>query len=67
MIVEDSPLSRVADELNRRGFKTRKDEPWTPAALFNLLPRMIQLGPKLFASEQWVTRRQRLPQQSQPS
>ena len=61
MIVEDCPLSRVADELNRRGYRTRRDEAWTPAALFNLLPRMIQIGPKLFASEQWTTRRQRLP------
>ncbi len=61
MIVEDCPLSRVADELNRRGYQTRNGERWTPTALFNLLPRMIQIGPKLFVSEEWTTRRQRLP------
>jgi hypothetical protein len=61
MIVEDCPLSRVADELNLRGYRTRQDSPWTPVALFNLLPRMIQVGPKLFTSEQWVSRRKRLP------
>ena len=61
MIVEDCPLSRVASELNRRGFHTRDGSPWTPTALFNLLPRMIQVGPRLFASEEWVTRRKRLP------
>ena len=61
MIVEDCPLSRVASELNRRGFQTRDGNPWTPTALFNLLPRMIQVGPRLFASEEWVTRRKRLP------
>jgi hypothetical protein len=61
MIVEDCPLSKVAEELNRRGYKTRRDLPWSPSDLFSLLPRMIQVGPRLFTSEQWTTRRQRLP------
>ncbi|MGA2271704.1 MAG: recombinase family protein [Bryobacteraceae bacterium] len=61
MIVEDHRLSRVADELNRRGYLTRAGMPWTPTTLFNLLPRMIQVGPRVFASEEWMTRRQRLP------
>jgi hypothetical protein len=61
MIVEDMPLSRVAAELNQRGLRTRSGQPWTPSDLFTLLPRMIQVGPKLFSSEQWMSRRQRLP------
>ena len=61
MIVEDCPLSRVAAELNQRGFQTRAGHPWTPSDLFSLLPRMIQVGPKLFTSQQWTSRRQRLP------
>jgi hypothetical protein len=61
MIVEDCPLSRVANELNRRGYQTRDGGKWSPTALFNLLPRMIAVGPRLFASEEWMTRRQRLP------
>ncbi len=61
MIVDDCPLSRVAQELNRLGHQTRKGTPWTPSALFDLLPRMIQIGPKLFVSEEWTARRQRLP------
>src|SRR5258708_3800057 len=48
MIVDDQPLSQVADELNRRGYKTRDGAPWTPTALFVLLPRMIEIGPRLF-------------------
>ena len=31
------------------------------AALFTMLPRMIQMGPRLFSSEEWMTRKQRLP------
>jgi len=61
MIVEDCALSRVADELNRRGHTTREGTPWTPSALFTLLPRMIQVGPRVFRSEEWVTRKNRLP------
>uniref|UniRef100_Q02B81 Recombinase domain-containing protein n=1 Tax=Solibacter usitatus (strain Ellin6076) TaxID=234267 RepID=Q02B81_SOLUE len=61
MIVEDRPLSHVAEELNRRGHTTREGKEWTPSALFTLLPRMIQIGPRVFTSDEWVTRKQRLP------
>jgi len=61
MIVEDCPLSRVAEELNLRGYQMRDGNNWTPTALFNLLPRMIQMGPKLFTREEWTSRRKRLP------
>ena len=60
MIVEDRPLSYVADELNLRGYQTRDGKSWTPTALFNLLPRMIQMGPRLFTSQEWITRRKKL-------
>jgi hypothetical protein len=61
MIVEDCPLSRVSAEMNRRGFRMRDGKAWTPTALFTMLPRMIQMGPRVFSSEQWMTRRQKLP------
>ena len=61
MIVEDCPLSQVSTEMNRRGYRMRDGMQWTPAALFTLLPRMIEMGPRLFSSEEWMTRKQRLP------
>lgn len=61
LIVDDCPLSRVALELNARGYRTRAGAAWTPSDLFSLLPRMIQVGPKLFTSEEWSARRQKLP------
>src|SRR4051794_29057242 len=61
MIVDDRPLSQIAEELNRRGYAARDGKPWTPSALFTLLPRMIQVGPRVFTSSEWVTRKQRLP------
>jgi hypothetical protein len=60
MIVEDCPLSRVAEELNRRGYRTRARDRWTPGILFDLLPRMIEVSPRLFATQQWTTRRLKL-------
>jgi hypothetical protein len=60
MIVADCPLSQVSNEMNRRGNRMRDGNPWTPTALFTLLPRMIQMGPRVFSSEQWMTRRQKL-------
>jgi len=61
MIVDDCPLSRVVDELNRRGYHTRDGKSWTKTALFNLMPRMIQVGPRVLSSERWITRRQHVP------
>ena len=61
MIVDDCPLSQVADELNRRGFKTRGGEPWRAAVLFDLLPRMIQVSPRVFSGSRWVGRRRYRP------
>ncbi len=61
MVVEDCALSRVAAELNQRGYQTRAGQPWTPSDIFSLLPRMIQVGPRLFTSEEWTNRRQKIP------
>jgi hypothetical protein len=57
MIVADTPLSTVAAELNRRGFRMRNGLEWSPAAVFDLLPRLVEIGPRLFNSEAWTSRR----------
>ena len=59
-IVQDQPLSRVAEELNRHGHGTRQGTKWTPVAVFNLLPRLIEAGPRIFSSEEWADRREQL-------
>src|SRR5579863_4990817 len=60
MIVQDRGLMQVAAELNQRGFRTRRGTEWGPAAVFNLLPRMIEVGPHVFSQSEWAARRQRL-------
>jgi hypothetical protein len=60
MIIQDKPLSEIADELNRRGFRTRLNSKWTPGSVFDMLPRLIEVGPRVFSTEEWVVRRGKL-------
>jgi hypothetical protein len=59
-IAQDGPLSQAAGNINERGYRTRDGEKWTPLALFYLLPRLIEVGPRLCTSEEWVERRKHL-------
>jgi len=60
MIIQDKPLSEIAESLNQRCFRTRHNTNWTPGAVFDMLPRLIEVGPRVFTSEEWVARRGRL-------
>lgn len=57
LIVEDRPLSQVADALNGKGYRTRNGATWSPASVFELLPRLIDTGPRIFTSRQWIDRK----------
>jgi hypothetical protein len=59
-IVQDQPFSKVAEELNRGGFRTRSGSKWEAVTVFNMLPRLIQVGPRIFSSEQWQERKKHL-------
>lgn len=56
-IVADWPMSRIAADLNRRGYQMRNGFSWTQTAVFELLPRLIEFGPRLFNRTEWVERR----------
>ena len=60
LIIQDISISKVAEELNRQGFRTRRGTEWGPVAVFNMLPRLIELTPRIFATEEWIERRKRL-------
>ena len=57
MIVQDRRVTEVALELNRRGYKTRGGQQWSPAAVFDMMPRLIEEGAREFSSEEWALRR----------
>ncbi len=60
LTIQDGPYSSIADELNRRGFRTRDGVRWTPVSVFQMLPRLIEAGPKIFNTEEWQRRRERM-------
>lgn len=60
VLVQDGPLSTAAKQINDHGYRQRSGELWTRTALFYLLPRLIEVGPRLCTSEEWVERRKHL-------
>ena len=60
LIVQDYSITLVASELNKRGLRTRMGGFWTPVSVFNMLPRLIEVGPHIFSSDDWEERRERL-------
>jgi hypothetical protein len=67
LTVQDGPYSAIAEALNERGYRTRQGMKWTPISVFQMLPRLIEVGPKIFASREWQERRARLAQWSKPN
>jgi hypothetical protein len=60
LLLRDLSFSGVAEELNQHGFRSRDGRRWTTISVFNLLPRLIEMGPRIFASEEWAERRKHL-------
>jgi len=58
LLVQEGSYARIAQEINRRGYRTRQGSPWSPISVFELLPRLIEVGPYLFRSSEWEKRRQ---------
>jgi hypothetical protein len=59
-IVQDRSLSHMAEALNQQGFRTREGSHWTAVSVFNMLPRLIQVSPRIFSTEAWRARRKRI-------
>jgi hypothetical protein len=51
---------QIAADLNDRGYRTRRETVWTPGTVFDLLPRLIELSPRLQRRPDWPSRRARL-------
>lgn len=60
LIVQDYSITLTASELNKLGLRTRSCGFWTPVSVFKMLPRLIEVGPHIFSSDDWEERRERL-------
>jgi len=56
-IIKERRISDIASHLNLQGYATREGLPWSPTAVFNLMPRLIEAGPFLLKSAAWQQRR----------
>ncbi len=59
LLVQDFSYSSIVSDLNEKGFRMRDGRPWNRVALFNMTPRLIDVGPRLFSTEEWKRLRQR--------
>jgi hypothetical protein len=57
LLAQDFPYSSIVSDLNEKGFRTREGRPWSRVAVFNMIPRLIEVGPRIFSSKEWEQRR----------
>lgn len=56
-IVEDRPFAEIAAGLNERGMRMRNGQRWSQTAVFQMLPRLVEYSPEVFARPEWTGRR----------
>jgi hypothetical protein len=56
-IVKEKRITEIAADLNVNGYRTRQGSVWSASAVFELLPRLIEIGPTLLKSPEWRQRR----------
>ncbi|HTW79212.1 MAG TPA: recombinase family protein [Terracidiphilus sp.] len=63
LLVEDYSYAEIVASLNDKGFRMRNGQPWNRVAVFRMIPRLIEVGPRFFSSGEWAERRQHLEHQ----
>jgi len=56
LMMQEGRYSLIADELNHRGYRTREGYKWTAISVFQMLPRLIEVGPRIFSQREWQER-----------
>ena len=53
LLGQDFSYSSIVSDLNEKGFRMRDGRPWNRVAVFNMMPRLIETGPRMFTSDAW--------------
>ena len=61
LLGQDFSYSSIVSDLNEKGLRMRDGRPWTRVAVFNMTPRLIEIGPRLFGTDDWQKVRQNFP------
>lgn len=60
MVVQDVSFRSMADALNARDYRTRDGQPWNASSVFKLIPRLIEIAPRLLTGSEWESRKKQL-------
>jgi Recombinase len=66
LLAQDFSYASIVSDLNEKGFRTRDGNPWSRIAVFNMMPRLIDVGPRIFSSDEWDKRRRKLARRGEP-
>lgn len=66
LLGQDFSYASIVSTLNEQGFRTRDGRPWSRIAVFNMMPRLIEVGPRIFNSHEWEQRRLKFAQRRAP-
>jgi len=66
LLVQDFSYCSIVSDLNEKGFRMRDGRPCSRVAVFNMIPRLIEVGPRFFNSDEWEKRRQRFSRAKAP-
>ena len=60
LVQDDLRFSEIANALNQKGYRRRGGTTWTQSAVFEMLPRLVEVAPTILKSEQWEALKARL-------
>ena len=60
LIVQDVSFKSMADALNARDYRSRDGRLWNAAMVFQLIPRLIEVTPRILSGAQWASRKKEL-------
>lgn len=66
LLSQDFSYSSIVSDLNEKGYRTREGKPWSRIAVFNMMPRLIEVGPRIFSSQEWEKRRRKFAERDLP-
>jgi hypothetical protein len=67
LLVQDFSYSSIVSDLHEKGLRMRDGRPWNRVAIFNMMPRLIEVGPRLFSTDEWRTIRQKFSWPKEPA
>jgi hypothetical protein len=56
LVTEDFSYAEIVAKLNDKGYRMRNGQLWNRIAVFRMIPRLIEVGPRFCSSAEWADR-----------